>query len=364
MPVYKNEKTNKWYVKVFYKNWKNEYKWTTKRGFNTKKEAIAWEREFQMTKAGDMSMRFGEFAKLYEEDIRPRIKESTYQTKSHIIETKVIPYFGDMRMCDITARDVMHWQNEMIGHRDPKTGKKYTQSYLKTLHNQLNAILNHAVRYYGLHKNEAHAAGVMGSSKTTTMDIWSKEEYLLFSEAMMENEEGYYCFEMLYWCGIREGEALALTKKDFDFKKREVSITKTYHRLSGRDLITDPKTPKSVRNVVMPDFLCEEMQDYFRMHPEMEDDVRIFSLTKEKLYKLMNYGCEKQGVKRIRVHDLRHSHVSMLINMGFTAVDIADRVGHESIDITYRYAHLFPNAQKKMATSLNVEREGGFRSVS
>ena len=309
-------------------------------------------------------MRFGEFARLYEADIRPRIKESTYQTKRHIIEKKLIPYFGDMRVCDITALNVMRWQNEMIGHRDPKTGKKYTQSYLKTLHNQLNAILNHAVRYYGLNKNEAHAAGIMGSSKPTTMDIWSKEEYLLFAEAMMDKEEAYYCFELLYWCGIREGEALALTKRDFNFDKREVSITKTYHRMSGRDVITDPKTPKSVRNVVMPDFLCDEMQDYFRMHPEMRDDDRIFSLTKGKLYNLMNYGCEKQGVKRIRVHDLRHSHVSMLINMGFTAVDIADRVGHESIDITYRYAHMFPNAQRNMAISLNVEREGGDRRVS
>ena len=64
------------------------------------------------------------------------------------------------------------------------------------------------------------------------------------------------------------------------------------------------------------------------------------------------------GVKRIRIHDLRHSHISLLIDMGFTALAIADRVGHESIDITYRYAHLFPTRQAEMADKLDMERKG------
>ena len=70
----------------------------------------------------------------------------------------------------------------------------------------------------------------------------------------------------------------------------------------------------------------------------------------------MNRGCRASGVKRIRVHDIRHSHVSLLIDMGFSAVAIADRVGHESIDITYRYAHLFPSKQAEMANKLDDER--------
>lgn len=73
----------------------------------------------------------------------------------------------------------------------------------------------------------------------------------------------------------------------------------------------------------------------------------------------MKRGSEKAGVKRIRIHDLRHSHVSLLIDMGFSAVAIADRMGHESSDITFRYAHLFPNIQDDMANELDNER-GGF----
>ena len=70
----------------------------------------------------------------------------------------------------------------------------------------------------------------------------------------------------------------------------------------------------------------------------------------------MDRGCKEQGIKRIRIHDLRHSHVSLLIEMGFSAVAIADRMGHESIDITYRYAHLFPTKQNEIADKLNLER--------
>lgn len=72
----------------------------------------------------------------------------------------------------------------------------------------------------------------------------------------------------------------------------------------------------------------------------------------------MDRGCRKTGAKRIRVHDLRHSHVSMLIEMGFSAVDIANRVGHESVKVTYRYAHMFPNKDLMIAKKLNISRNG------
>ena len=85
---------------------------------------------------------------------------------------------------------------------------------------------------------------------------------------------------------------------------------------------------------------------------------RIFEVTKYYLHHEMDRGAKEAGVKRIRIHDLRHSHVSLLIEMGFSAVAIADRVGHESIDITYRYAHLFPTRQTEMADRLDMERKG------
>lgn len=196
----------------------------------------------------------------------------------------------------------------------------------------------------------------MGKKKNREMLFWTKDEYLKFADVMMYKPLSYYAFEMLYWTGIREGELLALTPADFDFEKQTVTINKSFQHLNGRDIITSPKTEKSNRTIQLPKFLCDEMQDYLKMLYDVGLEDRVFPITKSYLHREMDRGAKEAGVKRIRIHDIRHSHVSLLIDMGFSATAIADRVGHESIDITYNYAHLFPSKQAEMADKLDMER--------
>ena len=172
---------------------------------------------------------------------------------------------------------------------------------------------------------------------------------------MLSNPQSFYAFEMLYWTGARLGEVLALTAEDFDFVKNTVRINKSYQRLEGKDLIITPKTPKSNRVIKLPKFLAEEIREYISMIYGYKRTDRLFQVTKSFLHHEMERGCKLSGVKQIRIHDLSHSHISLLIDMGFSAVAIADRVGHESIDITYRYAHLFPSKQIEMADRLDME---------
>ena len=155
----------------------------------------------------------------------------------------------------------------------------------------------------------------MGSEERKEMLFWTKEEYQKFSEAMMDKPISYYAFQMLYWCGIREGELLALTPADFDFQKGTVKISKSYQRLNGRDVITSPKTKKSNRTIKMPQFLCEEMQECISMMYGLKKKDRIFTITKYYLHHEMDRGSKQAGVKRIRIHDLRHSHISLLIGI-------------------------------------------------
>ena len=357
MAAFKNKTNGTWYVQFRYTDWKGERQQKLKRGFATKKEAQAWEREFLMQKQADVNMTFESFAQLYEKDMKPKLKLNTWLTKESIIQKKILPYFGKRKLSEITAKDVMDWQNAIRGLTDAK-GKPYSPTYLKTVHNQLSALFNHAVRYYGLQVNPAAKAGNMGVEERREMLFWTKEEYLKFADAMMDKPLSYYAFEMLYWCGIREGELLALTPTDFDFEAGTVSISKSYQRLKGKDVITTPKTKKSNRVIKMPKFLCGEMEDYLKMFYSTGANERIFPVSKHYLHHEMDRGAKAAGVKRIRIHDLRHSHISLLIDMGFTARAIADRVGHESIDITYRYAHLFPTRQTEMADKLDFERMG------
>ena len=168
----------------------------------------------------------------------------------------------------------------------------------------------------------------------------------------MDKPIAFDACDMLYWCGIREGELLALTPADFDFEKHTVTINKSYQRLNKQDVITTPKTPKSNRVIQMPQFLCDEIQDYLKQLYGVEPDSRIFPISKNYLHREMDRGCKETGVKRIRIHDLRHSHISLLIDMGFTALAIAERVGHESIAITSRYALLSPPRRVELAKKL------------
>ena len=193
----------------------------------------------------------------------------------------------------------------------------------------------------------------MGKEESKEMLFWTTEEYKKFSEAVMDKPMSFYAFEMLYWTGMRLGELLALSMEDFCTEKCTVRINKSYQRLQGQDFITTPKTPKSNRTIKFPKFLMEEMQEYFAMLYDQKPTERMFPVTKSLLHHEMERGSKAAGVKKIRIHDLRHSHISHLIDLGFSAVAIADRVGHESIDITYRYSHLFPSKQVAMADRLD-----------
>lgn len=356
MAVIKNQKTGMWEVRTYYKDWTGTRRQKTKRGFAKKSEAQDWERSFKLKDELSINMKFKDFVGLYLADIKPRIKYNSFLTKKHIVETKIVPYFGERRLDEIRPADVIHWQNEIM-KLTKDNGEAFSPTYLKTIHNQLSAILNHAVNMYGLKDNVARKAGCMGKEEAKEMLFWTQEEYQAFLEQVADKPMSYYAFEILYWTGIREGELLALTPEDFDFRKKTLRINKSYQRLEKQDIITDPKTPKSNRVIVMPDFLAIEIEDFISRLDGIKPNDRIFTISKSYLNYEMERGSKLAGVKKIKVHGLRHSHISLLIDLGYSALAIAERVGHEAVDITYHYAHLFPTVQSDMAVHLDSERE-------
>lgn len=357
MPANKDEKRGTWQVRFRYTSWNGETKWASKRGFKTKHDALKWEADFKARIDSSLDMSFAEFVKLYREERYPRLRETTSENKDYVLDKKILPYFGKMKLIDISTSDIVKWQNELLAYKDPVTGKSYSSTYLKTVNNQFSAVMNYAMKYYGLRDNPVKRVGYIGAQNAEEMHFWTTDQYLIFSEEVMCEPLAYYCFEVLYWTGIREGELLALTMEDFDFKKKTITINKSLKPVHGKTIIGPPKTKNSYRTITMPDMLCDEMQDYFRMLYEPDKSERIFPVTKSYLYKHMKKGCERAGIDKIRVHDLRHSHVSLLIHLGFSPVEIAKRVGHESVHITFRYAHMFPSAQQQMADKLSGAME-------
>ena len=349
MKAEKDKKTGKWLIQYRYTDWQGKRRKSTKRGFATKREAEEWLRNFLITQKADFDMKFEDFWKMYCADMETRLREHTMRTKKYIVELKILPYFGNKRVNDITAADIRQWQNELI-----KMG--YSPTYLKTINNQLSAIFNYAVRYYDLKSNPCAKAGSMGKSKAEEMDFWTGEEFRKFIDSVMNKRLSYMAFMTLYWTGMRMGELLALNPKDVDLEKKTISITKSYQRLGKKDVITPPKTPKSKRVITIPEFLAADIKDYMDSLYDLQEDDRLFPITKYYLEHEMQRGIKESGVKRIRVHDLRHSHASMLIELGFSPLEIANRLGHEKVETTLNtYAHLYPNKQTKLAERLDSE---------
>lgn len=342
----------KWRVSLRYIDWQGKRRSHDKRGFDTKKEALEYEREFLAKKSKDLNMGFSQFIDVYLEDMEPRIKATTFEAKTYLFKAHIKPYFEEKSVSEISAMDVLQWQNEMLSKRD-ENGKGYAPTYLRTINNQLTAVLNHAVRYYGLQENPCKKNNKMGKAKSAEMLFWTKDEYTKFAEVIKDKPMSYYAFQILYWTGVRMSELLALERGDIDLEKGSLKIDKQLQRIKGENLITTPKSEKSNRVIDLPEFLCRELEDYFGMFYKIEKHTRLFHISKTGLHHEMDRGAKLAGVKRIRIHDLRHSNCAALISLGFSLVQIAERLGHDSATITTRYAHLYPSIQRDMANKLN-----------
>lgn len=356
MPAYKFKDTNRkkpWYVAYYITDFTGKRIKKKKEGFATKKEAVMYEASQISSNYIESEELFGNLIKIYLEDKKARVKETTYNTKEYIIKLKILPILGGLKISDITPSVVREWQNKLLMDK-----KNYSQTYMKTINNQLSAIFNYAVSYHGIKSNPIKITGSIGKKHASEMKFWTPEEFYKFSEMSPDRFTTTVMFEILFWSGIRLGELLALTLDDFDFEKKILYINKTYSRIKKKDIITDPKTPKSIRRILIPNRVINFLQEYVSKLYSYESFQRLFSYTGHYLRHEMKRRCKKLGVDEIRIHDLRHSHASLLINLNFTPLLIAERLGHENVQTTLNiYGHLFPTQQEKLLSTLEEINE-------
>lgn len=348
--AYKEKDTKMWTAQWFETNAKGE-KWKRrKRGFETKREALEYECQKKLNNSRSMDMQLAEFVDVYFQDKKNELKDRTRKNKRYMMDQHIIPYFGDKKMSEISASQIIQWQNEM-------QTKGFSEAYLRMIQNQLTCLFSHASRIYDLSVNPCKKVKRMGNSDSRGLDFWTTEEYAKFIQTMEPGTKYYVIFEILFWTGCRIGELLALTKGDIDFANNRISITKTYYRTGKKDVVTEPKTKQSIRIIEIPDFLKREIKEFTDGHYGMPDNERLFPIVQEAVQHKMKRQIAKAGVKRIRVHDLIHSHVAYLINKGVEPLLIKERVGHKDIRITLNtYGHLYPNQQRRVADLLDNEK--------
>ena len=350
MPVYKNEEKNTWYTSFYYQDWQGNRKRKKKEGFARKKDAQEYERTFKLQQSGSCDMTFRQMTELYLSDCKIRQKPTSYYTKENMINNHILPYFSDTPIKDITAIAVRQWQNALLS--DPKG---YSQNYLHTVNGHLSAIFNHAVKFYGLRSNPARECGKI-KTKATKINFWKLEQFNTFMQTLGYTYPARTMFLLLFWTGIRVGELLALTLNDFNFETHTLHISKSYAQLNKMDLIQTPKTEKSNRILTIPPFLEEEIKIYTAKLYAYKPSERLFPVSKGLLVYYIKKVCTAADLPTIRIHDLRHSHASMLINMGMSPLLVQERLGHEKIETTLNiYSHLYQDTQEELSAKLQEQ---------
>ena len=345
------ESNGKWTAQCWVKDWTGKRHHRKKRGFLTKRDALGWERT-QLMQTSPVNLLFGDFVEIYYEDKKNEMKPRTMYNKKTMVQRHLLPYFKNKLICEITSQDVLRWQDAIIG-------KGYAEAYKRQIQNQLTAIMNHAVRLYHLPENPCGKVQRMGKHVNAKMDFWTKEEYDEFISHLDRGGRYHMIFELLFWTGMREGEMLALAPEDIDLERLQIHISKSYYRIERKTHITSPKTPTSIRTIDIPQFLADELKEYMGRIYDLQPGDRLFPIVQESVQHKLKKVIEQYGLKKIRVHDFRHSHVAYLIHQGVQPLVIKERLGHNDIRMTMNtYGHLYPSQQREIAEMLNRQRKG------
>ncbi len=346
MSAYKDKKTGNWVVTLRYNDDQGVVRRRAKRGFKTKREAVAWENEFLTRQNRDLKMTLDSFFDMYMKDVSNKLRKTTQNNKIFLYNKYIKTYLGHFELSKIEVADIIKWQNTILGF-------DFKGTYSRSINNQLIAILNHAERYYNFENNPAKKVTAMGDKEASKMEFWTKEEFDQFI-GVVDDESAFIHFNLLFYTGLRIGELIAVKLKDIDFNKGHIDINESAQYKRGKYIFSPTKTNKSERIVTIPQFLVDMIKKYVDRYYTIDPDEQVFMTNKSRLgYELKNYA-EVAKVKRIRIHDLRHSHASLLIEKGIQPNIVQHRLGHEKIETTLNtYSHLYPNKQYHLATFLD-----------
>lgn len=414
-PIVAKDKGNgKWYFRIKYYE-DEQYRDIRKRGFTTKKEAklaeAAFETELFKGKSNEffqpvcepinepieetikeLKENFEKVDKgkgilvkeLYEEYVKyisTRLKAGSVRSASDVLRIFVLPDFGEREVASLSTKDILDWQEKIIA-------KGFGYKYKSKIYCGFTAMLNYGIKFHDIKENVVSRVGnFKNTDRKKEMLFWSEEEFKQFY-AVIDDDLFRVYFSFLYLTGCRKGESLALTWNDIDFVRREVRINKSLNRKQktkgekqtvnvptvASDLgwhisesrsyeITTPKNKSSYRNILMPMNLVNMLWEHQKRSKEeygYTPEWFVFGgaepLSDQTIRRRLNEYADKAGVKRIRVHDIRHSHASLLINKGQNILIVSQRLGHSDVTQTLNtYSHLMPNVQKQIINALDFE---------
>ncbi|MCL2474915.1 MAG: site-specific integrase [Chloroflexi bacterium] len=351
----KDNKTGLWSVRYWVDGLEGR-KQRRKSGFSTKIEAQRYHAAvmIESSESTDISMTLDTLFDLYLKHSVGRIKNSTRDTFTRDYNAYIKSYFGSKKVVKITTKDIRQWQTHLIS-------KELSHTYVVKIQRIFSIIINFGIKYYDLDSNPIKKCDLpRDTSPHKEMDFWTEDEFKRFIESVDELLWRSF-FSFLYLTGCRRGEALAITWQDINNGAVKIHKHVNTKGVDGYE-ITSPKNPSSVRTVLLPDTLVAHLAAFKKECEQIDgwsEGAFVFGVHRPLALsiiqrKLTSYA-QKAGVKRIRVHDLRHSHASLLIHKGCNILVVAQRLGHTDINRTLNtYSHLYPSAQKDILNLINI----------
>lgn len=339
MPAYKDEKQGTWFYAKTVTLPNGDTRQIKGRGFKTEGQALKAEAIAIENVAMHDGVSFEYVAKEYLKWYEKRRKKSSYNKIESILRVHLIPEFGDKAITAIRSRDVTRYQDDIID--------LYAASHVKKLHTVLGQTFKFAIRQEYAKDNPATIAGNVDMEEDKHMNYWILDEFKEFIKHV-DDPLYYALFMTLYYSGMRKGELLALTWGDVDFESNTINVDKTeYNRI-----VTTPKTPASRRKLYMPNHVMR-LLDRLKTNAKPKMTYVVFgeyteSIPTSTLDRAYDKYIKASGVKRIRLHDFRHSHASYLINRDTIISVVAARLGHSDVATTLNtYSHLYPTTEKE-----------------
>ncbi len=300
------------------------------------------------------------------------VRESTMNRDKGIMEKHIIPYLGDVLLDKLTVPVLQEWKDSINQKTDSKKNKeKLKIKTKKNIYAVLRAMLNYAVKVDYLSKNPLDKIDNFKDVTTIKreMQYYTPEEFTKFISAAREYAEKactiaawdfYVFFAIAFYTGLRKGEIHALKWSDIDGSYLSVKRSIT-QKLKGGDVETPPKNQSSIRTIQMPAPLIDILNKHKNRYAAIDrftDDFRICGGTRPLRDTSIENANQKfaklAGVKKIRIHDFRHSHASVLVNNGINIQEVARRLGHSNIEITWNtYSHLYPKEEERATEILN-----------
>ena len=344
-----------------------------RKGSKTKKEALELEQHLRIVDLKEKRFDFlittdMLFELLEEEDRQNNRKISYLSTQKNNYERHIKPYFQNVNLNKLSYENIFEFREYL------KTKPKKQNDNQHLSNNTINKIIillkkifDTGVRKSLIDKNPVENLRKLPINKKT-ITFWSVEEFARFRKLITKEEKSYVLFFTLaFFTGMRMGEILALNWNDINLLTNTIHVTKTAYFLNKRNHINSTKTRAGTRYITINNKLANMLRDWKQeqttLLKEFIDDIdnlqviqsSPISITKNMIDKKFKQILERdKDLKKIRIHDLRHSHASLLINQGEDYLVVKERLGHASITTTIdTYSHLYPSKQKSLANKLD-----------